>query len=66
MESDEVAKEELKAEFDDLMDIRYWGETEEANYKRAVKAYPKESEEDKKFLSWMDEAAFLKRVVRVE
>jgi formiminotetrahydrofolate cyclodeaminase len=66
MEFDEVDKEELKAEFYDLMDIRYWGETEEANYKRVVNAYPKESEEDRNFLSWMDEAAFLKRVKRVE
>ena len=66
MESEPGFKEELDAEFYDLMDIEYWEEAEEANYKRLVSAYPKESEEDKKFLSWMDEAAFLKRVVRVE
>ena len=60
MESDQVFKAELQAEFDDLMDIDVWGEAEEAHYKRVV------SEEDKRFLSWMDEAAFLKRVVRVE
>jgi|TARA_B110000495_G_scaffold107065_1_gene92505 hypothetical protein len=66
MESDQVFKAELQAEFDDLMDIDVWGEAKEAHCKRVVSEHPKESEEDKRFLSWMDEAAFLKRVVRVE
>ena len=63
MEFDEAYKEELQAEFDDLMDIDVWGKEEEAHYERLVNEYPKDSAEDKQFLSWMDEAAFLKRVV---
>jgi hypothetical protein len=63
MEFDEAFKEELQAEFDDLMDIDVWGKEEEAHYERVVNQYPKDSEEDRQFLSWMDEAAFLKRVV---
>ena len=63
MEFDEALKEELQAEFDDLMDIDVWGKEEEAHYERVVSQYPKDSEEDRQFLSWMDEAAFLKRVV---
>jgi hypothetical protein len=63
MEFDEDFKEELQAEFDDLMDIDVWGKEEEAHYERLVNEYPKDSEEDTQFLSWMDEAAFLKRVV---
>jgi hypothetical protein len=63
MEFDEAFKEELQAEFDDLMDIDVWGKEEEAHYERLVNEYPKDSEEDTQFLSWMDEAAFLKRVV---
>ena len=64
MEFDEAFKEELQAEFDDLMDIDVWGKEEEAHYERLVNEYPKDSEEDTQFLSWMDEAAFLKRVVQ--
>ena len=63
MEFDEAFKEELQAEFDDLMDIDVWGKEEEAHYERLVNEYPKDSDEDTQFLSWMDEAAFLKRVV---
>jgi hypothetical protein len=63
MKFDEAFKEELQAEFDDLMDIDVWGKEEEAHYERLVNEYPKDSEEDTQFLSWMDEAAFLKRVV---
>jgi hypothetical protein len=63
MEFDEAFKEELQAEFDDLMDIDVWGKEEEAHYERVVNQYPKDNEEDRQFLSWMDEAAFLKRVV---
>lgn len=63
MEFDEAFKEELQAEFDDLMDIDVWGKEEEAHYSRLVNEYPKDNEEDRLFLSWMDEAAFLKRVV---
>lgn len=62
MESDETLREELEEELGELMGLTSWDEDDEARYQRVVDEYPKETEEDLKYLSWMEEAAFLMRV----
>ena len=52
-------KEEIQTEIDDLLELDSWGEKETEHFKKLIREHPKKTEEDQKYIAWMQEAAFL-------
>ena len=55
-------KEEIRAEISDLLGLDEWSEVETQKFKRLIREHPKDTKEDREYIGWMEEGAFLLQV----
>ena len=55
-------KEEIRAEISDPLGLDEWSEVETQQFKRLIREHPKDTKEDREYIGWMEEGAFLLQV----
>lgn len=55
-------KEEIRAEISYLLGLDEWSEVETQKFKRLIREHPKDTSEDREYIGWMEEGAFLLQV----
>ena len=58
-------KEEIRAEISDLLGLDEWSEVETQKFKRLIREHPEDTEEDREYIGWMEEGAFLLQVKKM-